>query len=122
MKTRMQVLLALLCLLLCNTVLLAQEKRTVAGVVKDPRGAALASATIRETGTSNKTTSDANGAFSLKVKPGATIVISYVGYDDFTLKTGSGSSYTVTLQDKIGSVQDVVVTSLGVSKGKKALG
>lgn len=122
MKTRMQVLLALLCLLLYNTVLLAQEKRTVAGVVKDPRGAALASATIRETGTSNKTTSDANGAFSLKVKPGATIVISYVGYDDFTLKTGSGSSYTVTLQDKIGSVQDVVVTSLGVSKGKKALG
>lgn len=122
MKTRMQVLLALLCLLLCNTVLLAQEKRTVAGVVKDPRGAALASATIREVGTSNKTTSDANGAFSLKVKPGATIVISYVGYDDFTLKTGSSSSYTVTLQDKIGSVQDVVVTSLGVSKGKKALG
>ncbi|SDX25701.1 TonB-linked outer membrane protein, SusC/RagA family [Hydrobacter penzbergensis] len=122
MKTRMQVLFALLCLLCCNTVLLAQEKRTVAGVVKDPRGAALASATIRETGTSNKTTSDANGAFSLKVKPGATIVISYVGYDDFTLKTGSGSSYTVTLQDKIGSVQDVVVTSLGVSKGKKALG
>jgi iron complex outermembrane receptor protein len=122
MKTRMQVLLALLCLLCCNTVLLAQEKRTVAGVVKDPRGAALASATIRETGTSNKTTSDANGAFSLKVKPGATIVISYIGYEDFSLKTGSSSNYTVNLKESVGTVQDVVVTSLGIQKQQKSLG
>lgn len=122
MKTSIKILLALLCLLWSSSALLAQEKRTVTGVVRDAVGAALSGATIQESGTGNRTTSDDKGAFTVKVKSGATLIISYIGFEDLSLKTGSSSSYAVTLHEKANTMQDVVVTSLGVSKGKKALG
>ena len=54
----------------------------VTGRITDENNQPLSGATIGEKGTSNSTTSDANGFFTLKqVQPNATLVISYIGYD-----------------------------------------
>ena len=121
MRRSIQSLLVLLCLLLSSMVIQAQSKKTVTGVVQDAKGAPLAGATVRETGTKNVVLSSETGAFSISVSPTASLTISYVGFDDQVLQVGSSSTFNVTLQTK-GTLQEVVVTSLGISKEKKALG
>lgn len=58
------------------------DKIEVHGTVIDENGQPLSGATVIVKGTSNSTITDANGEFTLtKVPAGATLVISYVGYD-----------------------------------------
>ena len=57
-----------------------QQSRQASGRVADSQGP-LIGATVKEKGTSNGTVTDFNGFFSLSVKPGATLVVSYVGYE-----------------------------------------
>ena len=121
MRLKFQSLLVLLCMLFSSIAMQAQEKKTVTGVVQDAKGTALSGATVRESGTTNAVLSDAKGAFRIQVKSGATLEISYVGFDTYTVKVSGASTYPVTLQEK-GSMQEVVVTSLGISREKKALG
>ena len=53
---------------------------TVKGHVKDTAGEPIMMGTVIQKGTSNGTTTDLNGDFTLKVPRGATLVFSYVGY------------------------------------------
>jgi len=111
----------LLCMLLVGTLLYAQEKKTVTGVVQDSKGGALPNAAIREKGTTNTVMTNERGQFTIRISPNATLQVSYVGYTPTEIATGSGAVYTVTLQEK-GEMQEVVVTSLGLSKQQKSLG
>lgn len=119
---RIKSFLVLLCLALCSTVIQAQEKKAVTGVVQDSKGNPLSGATVREAGTQNAVTSNAKGAFSIQVKSNATLLVSFVGFAEMQVKTGSSTNYVVTLQESQGGLQEVVVTSLGISREKKALG
>ena len=62
-----------------NTVQSVQQDRKVTGTVVDAMGPVIG-ASILEKGTSNGTVTDLDGNYSLSVKPGATLVISYVGF------------------------------------------
>ena len=53
---------------------------TVKGHVKDTAGEPIMMGTVIQKGTSNGTTTDLNGDFTLKVPRGATLVFSYVNY------------------------------------------
>ena len=53
----------------------------VRGVVRDQDGNSLAGATITEKGTTNSVIAGARGDFSITVKEGATLTVSYVGYE-----------------------------------------
>ena len=64
-----------------------QQTKQATGRVSDSQGP-LIGATVMEKGTSNGTVTDFNGNFSLNVKPGATLVISYVGYESQEIKAG----------------------------------
>lgn len=56
-----------------------QATRKVSGVVSDSQGP-LIGATVKEKGTSNGIATDMDGNFVINVKPGATLVVTYVGY------------------------------------------
>jgi len=58
----------------------------ISGHVTGADGASLSGATIRVKGTNNYTTSNASGEFSINVKPGDILLITYVGYADQVLK------------------------------------
>lgn len=99
-----------------------QQAKTVSGLVKDSQGP-LIGATIMEKGTSNGTVTDMDGKFTLSVKPGATLVISYVGYDTKEISTGGGKNhYEVTLSENAASLNEVVVIGYGTQRKEAVTG
>jgi hypothetical protein len=72
----------------------------------------LFGASVIEKGTTNGVTTDANGAFSLQVSPGAkALTISYVGYTTRDLALNSYTNYVVYLESSSILTKDVTVTS-----------
>jgi TonB-linked SusC/RagA family outer membrane protein len=99
----------------------AQQDRKTTGVVKDADGPIIGATIIEKGNASNGTTTDIDGKFSLNVKLGSTLVVSYVGYKSQEIKVGE-SPLRITLQEDSRVLGDVVVTALGIKKERKALG
>jgi len=98
-----------------------QAKKKVTGVVNDAMGPVIG-ASVMEKGTSNGCVTDLDGNFSLSVSPGATLVVSYIGYLTQEIKVGGASSYTVNLKEDSQSLDEVVVVGYGVQKKKLVTG
>ena len=70
---------------------------TVTGIVSDPEGPSIG-ATVMEKGVAgNGTSTDIDGRFSLKVKPGATLIVSYVGCKTREIKAVAGEDMDLSL-------------------------
>lgn len=108
--------------MMCSKDVSAQEKKWVSGILRDPRGNPVASATIVEKGTTNQSLSDGEGAFRLEVAPNATLVISSIGFTSLETSVSGSSTFNLTLQPTASDLNEVVVTALGVKRQKKSLG
>ena len=86
----------------------------------DAAGEDIIGATIRVEGTQTATVSDFDGNFVLKANEGATLVVSYVGYQNATVK--AAPFVEVTLQDDATVLQDVVVIGYGTVRKSDATG
>ena len=100
--------------LLTSTMMYAQSE--ISGTVVDATGESVIGATVMEKGTSNGTITDFDGNFKIKVKEGAILVVSYIGYQTQELPAQPGM--TVTLKDDAEVLQEVVVT--GYTTQRKA--
>src|ERR1700733_9488779 len=111
-------------LLLIGEGLLAQTIMEVSGKITDPTGGPIPNATIRikSAKSTSGTSADANGAFTLKVKPGAELIISAIGYESREVKVGSSPTLMIALNTDSKSLSEVVVTGVGVATSKKKLG
>ena len=92
-------------------ILLAQvafSQIEVNGLVTDPTGSPIAGANIIEKGTSNGTTTDFDGKYSISVQSNATIEISYIGYDTQEIKVNESSTINVTLTEGV-ALDDIVI-------------
>jgi len=98
-----------------------QATKKITGTVVDAQGPVIG-ASIMEKGTSNGAITDFDGKFSLSVKPGATIVISYIGYETQEIKVGDQSTFNITLKDDNAVLEEVVVVGYGVQKKKLVTG
>jgi len=97
-----------LLLFLLNTAFLFAQKE-ISGVVKDKTGTPLPGVNIVEKGTSNGVSTDFEGGYKIKVKDGATLVFSYVGFSTVE-KSASSNKIDITLNESDGQVlNDVVV-------------
>src|SRR6185312_10523239 len=107
---------------LCAMITFAQE-RTITGTIKDNNGAPLANASVLVKGTNKGVPSDANGNFSIAVSgKNPVLVISSVNFKTKEISVGTASYLDISLQDGTGSMQEVVVTALGIQKQKRSLG
>ena len=97
-----------------------QQSNKVTGKVSDATGPIIG-ASVVEKGTANGTITDLDGNFSLNVKTGATLVVSYVGYKSEEVKAGRGP-LNITLKEDAKALDEVVVTALGIKRERKALG
>ena len=113
----------LLGLCLCMYTCLAQTT-TITGIIQEYNSSlALSGVTIQEKGTSNGTTSDNNGAFTLAVsQPNVTLLFSSVGYESQEIRINGRSRLNVLLLPATNVLNDVVVTALGIQRNKKELG
>ncbi len=97
----------------------ARQSRNLTGTVSDTRGEAIIGAVVTEKGTFNSVPTDADGRFSLPLSATGdiTLVISSLGFltQEVTV-TASQSNVTVTLQDDIQSLDEVVVVGYGTAR------
>ena len=114
----MRKILSLLAVSLLWTLSSVAQTVVVQGQVADDRGP-LPNATIQEKGTNNTVRADDLGKFTLRVKQGAAIVVTSVGYETVEFKAGSAFQ-TVVLKSAAGQLQEVFVTSaFGVKKSQR---
>ena len=101
-------------LLLVSTLTFAQSK--VSGTVKDANGEPLIGVSVMEVGTNNGAVTDVNGNYTLNVKPGAKLKLSYIGFTPQTVKAGSNSQ--IVLQEDNTALNEVVVVGYGTMRRK----
>jgi iron complex outermembrane receptor protein len=86
----------------------------VKGHVKDATGEPIIGATVRVDGTQAATITDFDGNFAIKANQGANITVSYVGYQNATVK--AAPNVVVILQDDAALLNEVVVIGYGAVK------
>lgn len=90
---------------------------TISGVVTDENGLPLPGASIIEKGTTNGTTTDFDGNYSITlVGPNSTLVFSYIGYLRQEFDVGSSSNLNVQLEPDSSELDEVVVIGYGTQK------
>ena len=100
-----------------------QQTIEVSGVVKDASGMPVIGASVLEQGTaSNGTITDLDGKFTLKVKSGATLEISYIGYKTQTVQAQAGTILQIMMEEDSEVLDEVVVVGYGTMKRKNFTG
>ena len=87
---------------------------TATGTVTDSEGEPLIGVSVVEKGALNGVTTDIDGNFSISVQDGATIVFSYVGYDNVEAKAATGMS--IVMKENSTMLDEVVAVGYGTQK------
>ena len=88
----------------------SSQQNTATGIIKDNNGKGLEGVTVKEKGTSNSTTTNGKGEFTLKVKSSSVVLqLSMVGYENREVNF-RGSSISVTLTSVDTKIDEVVIT------------
>jgi len=95
---------------------MAQNTMEVSGTVKDEQGLEVIGASVMEEGATNGVITDINGQFKIKVKEGAKLKISYVGYNTIVVK--AQPHMTITMEVASNLIDELVVT--GYTTQRKA--
>ncbi len=101
---------------------LIAQMRTISGTVtaaedKSP----LIGVNVTVKGTTRGAITDIDGSYSLQAASGETLVFSYIGYENIEVLLGDESIADVVLGEGV-DLNEVVVTALGISRERKALG
>lgn len=106
-----------------NNDVLKLQDRVITGTVTDEAGIALPGATVFVKGTSNGTTTDFDGNYSLTVSDGGTtIVFSYIGYVTQEQLIGNRSTINISLVPDNTLLDEVVVVGYGTQRRKDIAG
>jgi len=105
------------------TVLNTDKQNVVKGRVLDESGLPLPGASVVEKGTQNGASANFDGFFSLTLTgSNAEIEISFMGYITKTVKATPGTLLEIILLENTNSLNEVVVTALGIKRQEKKLG
>ncbi|UOR04971.1 SusC/RagA family TonB-linked outer membrane protein [Hymenobacter aerilatus] len=96
--------------------------KPVSGRVLDAQGQGLPGVSIRIKDTSTGTVTDAEGRYQLSAESGQVLLFSFIGYTTQEVKVEEKSTYDVVLREDATSLNEVVVTALGIQREEKALG
>ncbi len=116
MKKRLFYFLLLLALAFSSNIYSQGVGKFVTGIITDESGAPVVGATIMEAGTSNGTTSDSNGHYSIRCTESGTLAFSFIGYVTQKIKPGSRSVLNVKLQEVVKQLDEVMVVAYGTAK------
>ncbi|WP_420148881.1 SusC/RagA family TonB-linked outer membrane protein [Spirosoma sp.] len=110
-----------LAFLFCSSLARAQQI-DLNGTVSSEEGP-LPGVNVSIKGTTTGTQTNENGRYSLRVNTGnSVLVFSYIGYESQEVTVGNRTRIDVTLRSDNKTLNEVVVTALGISREKKALG
>ena len=111
--------LLLLGVFMLSTFLTFAQDRRVTGKVSGSDGQAIPGVTVLVKGTQSGTTTDATGNFAISLKSGKDVVVlSGIGYKTTEVKVGTQSSLSVTLNEDVSALDEIIVTGYS-SSGKR---
>lgn len=100
-----------------NSKEIQQSKTSVTGTVLDKNGDALIGVSIVEKGTTNGTTTDIDGKFSISVSnTNTTLIITYVGFEKQEIALNGKKDLSVTLVEDAKALDEVVVIGYGTQR------
>ena len=104
-----------------DDVKITQQSETATGTVVDAMGPVIGASVVVK-GTTNGTITDFDGNFSVpNVKKGDVLQVSFVGYITQDV-VWNGTALNITLKEDTQTLDEVVVTALGMKRSTKALG
>ncbi len=100
------------------------QTRAVSGRVTDQKtGEGLPGVTVLVKGTTNGTSTNADGSFTLAVpQAGATLIFSSIGMNSVERPVGSETTLKVQMSANARELSEVVITSMNIAKDKRTLG
>ena len=114
--------LTMLLTLMLVQITFAQDRQVKGKVSDETTNAGLPGVAVKVKGTTKGTTTDSDGNYKINVGSNATLVFSSVGFGTKEMAVGSASELNISVSENVNSLDEVVVTALGISRDKKALG
>lgn len=95
------------------------QKKMVSGKVSDNTGNPIPSASVRIKNAETGTSTDAQGAFSLHLRPADSLIISAVGFGDTTFLAGDRTSFSIILSPRSIPLGEATVTNSAQNTGNQ---
>ncbi len=111
-----------LLLLLLPPAVQAQERTITGTIISEDSKTPLSGVTVRVKGTRRIVQTDANGKFSIRVNPGETLQVTYVGYQTEDIKPGTSTTLGLSLKTADNMMGEVVVTAMDIKRNPRELG
>src|SRR5438105_1061940 len=92
------------------------------GRVLNKNGEPLLGVSVNVAGTTRGTMTDEKGNFQIQADKGDVLEFSTVGYQTIKITVGASATISITMVNNEGDLNEVVVTALGISRQKRALG
>src|SRR5687768_1414196 len=99
----------------------AQERTVTGTILSDDNKAPLSGVTVRVKGTRRIVQTDATGRFSIRMNPGETLQITYVGYETQEVKPGDATTVGISLKSADNMMGEVVVTAMDIRRNPREL-
>ena len=109
-------------LIVLNTAFSVLTQTLKGKVTSENDGSPLPGVSIALKGTNVGTTTDANGNYSLATSGNSVLIVSFIGYKTQEIPINQRSTLNIVLEEGASSLDEVVVTALGISKEKKKIG
>ncbi len=112
--------LILLCLLATGVAAYAQK--TITGKITNEQGNPMAGVSVVLKGTTNGTTTNESGTFTITAKKGDVLVVTSVNYADMEVIVGDNAAMSVQMGLKGGNMDEVVVVGYGTQRKRDITG
>jgi hypothetical protein len=119
----LQITVQTLCLIFLASTGVSAQTTLIKGRVTDAQtNKPLSGVSITVKGKTTGSSTDSGGNYSLAADPKAILTFSYVGYQSVEIKLDGKTIFNMVLQPGAGLLNNVVVTALGITREKRALG
>ncbi len=122
MKQNLRTLFLFSFLLVTAQIVFAQKKEIKGTVTSKIDGIPLPGVNVLVSGTSNGAQTDFNGTYTLTANVGDVLNFSYLGMKAQTAVVGANATIDMALEEDVSSLDEVVVTALGIKRQKRELG
>ncbi|MCK0115276.1 SusC/RagA family TonB-linked outer membrane protein [Gelidibacter sp. F63206] len=122
MKQKRKMLMTMLLCLIGLTSSMAQQEIKISGTVTDNQGVPLPGVNVLIEGTTKGTQTDFDGNYAITTNTGDVLVFLYMGMKEFKKTVEKSEVINIQLEEDAQSLDEVVITALGISREKKSLG
>lgn len=93
----------------------------VTGTVTDTKGTPLPGVSVKLKGSAGGTATDASGNYAISIPENSTLIFTYIGYTSKEVAVNGQTIINVSLAEATTSLNEIVVTALGLERQKKTL-